>query len=172
MDSDPRDPPAPTTLTIDIERVSFGDPDVVRLVGELQQEFVQRYGGPDETVLGIDTFDDPSGSFFLGRCRDVPVAMGGWRFRRDVVALGGAVATEIKRMYVVPRAQRRGFARTLLAHLEGTAAAAGADVMVLETGMQQPEALALYESAGYTPVDGFGIYRDSPLSRYLGKRLL
>jgi GNAT superfamily N-acetyltransferase len=168
MDSDPA---APSTLTIDIERVSFGDSDVVRLVGDLQQEFVHRYGGPDETVLGVDTFDDPSGAFFLGRSRGVPVAMGGWRFRSDVVALGGAVAAEIKRMYVVPRAQRRGFARTLLAHLEATAGAAGADVMVLETGMQQPEAIALYETSGYTPVEGFGIYRDSPMVRYLGKRL-
>lgn len=168
MDSDS---PAPSTLTIDIERVSFGDTDVVRLVADLQQEFVHRYGGPDETVLSIDTFDDPSGAFFLGRYNGVPVAMGGWRFRSDVVALGGSVAAEIKRMYVVPRAQRRGFARTLLAHLESTAAASGADVMVLETGMQQPEAIALYETTGYTPVDGFGIYRDSPFVRYLGKRL-
>jgi GNAT superfamily N-acetyltransferase len=168
MDSDP---PAQATLALLIERVSFGSPDVVRLVADLQQEFVRRYGGPDETALTIDTFDDPSGAFFLGRYLGVPVAMGGWRFRRDVIALGGSVAAEIKRMYVVPRAQRRGFARALLAHLEATAAEAGADVMVLETGQQQPEAIALYESSGYVPVDGFGIYRDSPFVRYLGKRL-
>ena len=168
MDSDPA---ARSTLTIDIERVSFGDPDVVRLVADLQQEFVHRYGGPDETALSVDTFDDPSGAFFLARDQGIPVAMGGWRFRSDVAALGGTVAAEIKRMYVVPKAQRRGFARTVLAHLETTAAEAGADVMVLETGMQQPEAIALYESSGYIPVDGFGIYRDSPMVRYLGKRL-
>ena len=119
----------------------------------------------------VDTFDDPSGAFFLARYQGIPVAMGGWRFRSDVAALGGTVAAEIKRMYVVPKAQRRGFARTVLAHLETTAAEAGADVMVLETGMQQPEAIALYESSGYIPVDGFGIYRDSPMVRYLGKRL-
>ena len=161
----------PRSVTVTIERVSFGHPDVVHLVADLQQEFVQRYGGPDETVLSVDTFDDESGQFFLGHCDAQPVVIGGWRLRRDVTALGGSVAAEIKRMYVVPAAQRRGFARVMLAHLESTARAAGADVLVLETGMEQPEAIALYESSGYTPVEGFGLYRDEPSVRYLGKRL-
>ncbi len=161
----------PRSVDVTLERVSFGHPDVVHLVADLQQEFVLRYGGPDETVLGVDTFDDESGQFFLGVADGRPVVIGGWRLRRDVTALGGVVAAEIKRMYVVPAAQRRGFARAMLAHLETTARDSGADVLVLETGMEQPEAIALYESSGYTPVEGFGIYRDEPSVRYLGKRL-
>jgi hypothetical protein len=35
----------------------------------------------------------------------------------------------------------------------------------------QPEAIALYLSSGYTPVPGFGYYRDSPLSRCFGRLL-
>ena len=97
--------------------------------------------------------------------------MGGWRFRPDVRELGGSVSAEIKRMYVVPPAQRRGLARAVLAHLEATAAAAGADTMVLETGLEQPEAIALYESSGYDAVTPFGYYQDSPLARCYGKRL-
>ena len=151
--------------------MSFGHPDVVHLVAELQQEFVLRYGGPDETVLSVDSFDDESGQFFLGHADGQPVGIGGWRLRRDVAALGGTLAAEIKRMYVVPAAQRRGFARAMLAHLEATAREAGADVLVLETGMEQPEAIALYESSGYTPVEGFGLYSDEPSVRYFGKRL-
>ena len=38
---------------------------------------------------------------------------------------------------------------------------------MLETGIAQPEAIALYESSGYVHVPGFGYYRDSPLSRCL-----
>ena len=53
-------------------------------------------------------------------------------------------------MYVVPAARAPGLARTMLAHLERTAAAAGAEAMILETGTAQPEAMALYESSGYT----------------------
>ena len=38
-------------------------------------------------------------------------------------------------------------------------------------GAAQPEAIALYESAGYEPVEKFGHYAWSPLSRCFGKRL-
>ena len=161
---------------LDIRLTPFTDPVAQALVDELQQEFVVRYGGPDETPIDPTEFDPPSGAFFLGwlpdgrACRD-PVATGAWRRRPDVSALGGAVAAEVKRMYVVPRAQRRGLARLMLRHLEVTAAAGGADVMVLETGAAQPEAIALYESSGYEPIEGYGYYRDSPSVRYLGKRL-
>jgi GNAT superfamily N-acetyltransferase len=162
---------------MDIRRTAFTDPVAQALVAELQQEFVERYGGPDETPLDPAVFEPPSGSFFVGWVssdggagRD-PVATGAWRLRPEVSALGGTVAAEIKRMYVVRRAQRRGLARLMLAHLEATAAAVGADVMVLETGMAQPEAIALYSSSGYVPVEGFGYYRDSPTARYFGKRL-
>jgi len=78
---------------------------------------------------------------------------------------------EVKRMYVVPSARRAGHARVVLTHLEETAREAGADVMVLETGVRQPEALGLYRAAGYLPVEGFGFYKEFPNVRYVGKRL-
>ena len=43
--------------------------------------------------------------------------------------------------------------------------------MILETGMAQPEAMALYESAGYERVESFGYYRDYPHNRCYGRRL-
>lgn len=156
---------------MDIRPTPFIEPVAQALIAELQQEFVERYGGPDETPVDPTQFDPPSGAFFVGWLDGSPVTTGAWRMRPDVTALGGMVAAEIKRMYVVPRAQRRGLARLMLAHLETTAAAAGADVMVLETGLKQPEAIALYESSGYAPVEGFGYYRDSPTVRYFGKRI-
>ena len=85
---------------------------------------------------------------------------------------GTSQTAEIKRMYVIPRAQRRGLARAMLAHLEDTARAAGAEVMVLETGTRQPEAIRLYESSGYRPITGFGFYRDEPLSRCMARSLV
>jgi len=156
---------------MDISQRSFGDPVVQALVAELQGEFVVRYGGPDETPLDITMFDPPSGTFLLGTVEAEPVAMGGWRRRPDVAALGRSVAAEIKRMYVVPAGRGRGFARLLLGALEASARAGGADVMVLETGLKQPEAIALYESSGYVPVQGFGLYKDFPTARYFGKPL-
>ena len=156
---------------MDIEQRSFGDPVVQALVAEIQREFVLRYGGPDVTPLDVTTFTPPAGAFFVGALDGTPVAMGGWRLRPDVVALGGTRAAEVKRMYVAPAARRLGCARAMLAHLERSARSAEADVMVLETGLKQPEAISLYETSGYVPVDGFGLYRSSPIVRYLGKRL-
>ena len=159
------------TSALVIEPFSFGDPVVTALVADLQQEFVARYGGPDETAVNPGDFDPPRGAFFVGFHGGLPVAMGGWRFRPDVTPFGGMLSAEVKRMYVVPPAQRRGHARAVLAHLEGTAASSGADTMVLETGLGQPEAIALYESSGYERITPFGYYKDSPLVRCYGKRL-
>jgi ribosomal protein S18 acetylase RimI-like enzyme len=62
-------------------------------------------------------------------------------------------------------------ARRILAGLEKDAAAEGRTRMVLETGMAQPEAIALYTSCGYAPIAKFGYYRDYPDSVCLGKSL-
>jgi hypothetical protein len=41
----------------------------------------------------------------------------------------------------------------------------------LETGLAQPEAMALYERHGYEPIEGFGDYAGSPLSRSYARDL-
>ncbi len=153
-----------------IERVGYGHPDAARLVAEVQAEYVIRYGGQDESPVDPLEFEAPYGSFFVGYVDDVPVATGAWR-RSQVEAFGTTETCEIKRMYVVPAARGAGLARRMLSHLEESARAAGARALVLETGLKQPEAIALYESSGYVALPGFGYYRDSPLSRTLGKRL-
>lgn len=156
---------------MEIRRLPFTHHDVVALVEEVQAEYTSRYGGPDETPLDPTMFDAPQGAFFVGYVDGTPAAMGGWRFRADVNAFGQSAVTEIKRMYVAPGARRRGLARGILDHLELTAREAGAAVMVLETGIEQPEAISLYLSSGYSPVEGFGHYKWSSKSRYYGKPL-
>jgi ribosomal protein S18 acetylase RimI-like enzyme len=83
----------------------------------------------------------------------------------------GHRTAEIKRMYVVEAARGRGFGREMLGHLERTAIAAGADAMILETGRRQPEAIALYKSAGYAEVPRFGHYAHEPAAVHLGRLL-
>lgn len=151
--------------------VRFSDPETQALVARVQAEYVLRYGGEDDTPLADGVFDPPGGAFFLGREEGVAVAMGGWRMRPDVLPFGGVLSAEVKRMYVVPEARRRGHARAVLAHLEETASTAGADAMVLETGTEQPEAIAMYVAAGFVLVGAFGHYTWSPKARCFGKRL-
>ena len=100
----------------------------------------------------------------MARLDGAPAGCGGWRNLGDRRA-------EIKRMFTVAEYRNRGVARAVLAELERTAAAAGIDELVLETGTVQPEAIALYESSGYRPIDGFGYYAGRPLSRSYGKRV-
>ncbi len=179
----------------DLRPVDYHHPDAQALIAQVQLEYVRRYGGPDGTPVDHAEFRPPTGHFVVGYDNDQPVAMGGWRFTTAAPPLHGtpltdlnALATgrnltaepqtdpnpgtaELKRMYVIPAARGRGLARTVLTHLERTAAEAGATVMVLETGLQQPEAIALYRSCGYQPIPAFGHYADSPSSVHLGKRL-
>ena len=51
---------------MNIHRVGYGHPDAMRLIDEVQAEYVVRYGGPDETPLDPLMFEPPSGSFFVG----------------------------------------------------------------------------------------------------------
>ncbi len=152
------------------ERVAITHPDAQALIAAVQEEYVRRYGDQDESPIDPADFEDPLGQFFVGYLDEVPVATGAWR-RSSVRALGAEVTAEVKRMYVVPAAQRRGLARRMLAHLETTAAEAGIEAMVLETGIMQPEAIALYVSSGYEPIPGFGYYSYSDLSRCFARRL-
>ncbi len=188
----------PLPLVFEVRR--YDDPDVARLVEEVQQEYVVRYGGPDADPVDPAQFDPPEGLFLLALLDGRPVAMGGWRRlppkgadreSRPAGALGadrrsrpagprgadresrpagplgadrewpagglGADA-EIKRMYVTAALRRRGLARAVLAELERTAARAGVRRLVLATGPQQPEAVAMYERDGYTPAPAFGHY--------------
>lgn len=162
-------------MGVELHRVPFTHPHVAALVDEVQAEYTLRYGGPDETPLEPTMFEPPDGAFFVGYRDGEPVAMGGWRLREDVATFdgpsGGRKVSEIKRMYVVPRARRAGLARAVLGHLETTARDAGAVAMVLETGIEQPEAISLYLSSGYGPIEGFGVYKWSSKSRYYGKLL-
>lgn len=154
-----------------IVQVPITHPEALALIEEVQAEYVERYGGRDDTPLDSTVFDPPRGAFFLGRLDGRAAVTGAWRRRDDVEAMGTRVAVEIKRMYVAPHARGAGHARRMLAHLEETARRAGAEVSILETGTRQPEAIALYGSSGYVPVSGFGHYKDEPLSRCFGKRL-
>jgi GNAT superfamily N-acetyltransferase len=156
---------AVTGIPLDIAVARLDDPVVKELVDLVQAEYVVRYGGPDDAPIDADEFAPPRGLFLLATVGGVAAGCGGWR------SLGGGRA-EIKRMFTVAEFRNRGVARALLAALERTAAEAGVGELVLETGTAQPEALALYGSSGYEPIEGFGYYAGAPLSRAYRRRVL
>jgi GNAT superfamily N-acetyltransferase len=165
---------APTTGEV-IVRVPMTHPDAQLLIGQVQAEYVVRYGGIDATPVDPAMFEPPAGAFFVAYRDGVPVATGAWRLREDVDVLVEGRRTrraaEVKRMYVAPAARGTGLARRMLARLEDTAADVGSEAVILETGTAQPEALELYESSGYARIESFGHYKWAPGNRCYGVRL-
>lgn len=120
--------------------------------------------GETDDLLNEELFA-PTGRFVIVYDDEgQPIACGAIRRRDDEAA-------EIKRMYVRPAARGRGISRTILRELEATAMRYGYRALVLETGVRQPEAIALYETHGYTTIPNFGFYKESPLSVCYRKEL-
>jgi len=150
--------------------VQPGDPrgePAISLMRELMDEEAIRYAD-----LGADTFDSfrpedvlsAHGAFVIACLDGHPVGCGALRpIDPD--------AAEINRMYVSPAVRRRGVGRALLADLERRAAGFGCRVIRLETGDRQPEAMALYEGAGFHRTTPFGSHAGDPISVFFEKAL-
>ena len=149
---------------VTLRAVAYDDPLAREMVARVQQEYVSRYGGPDEAVVDPGEFAPPAGLFLVAAVDGVPAGCGGWRVHEPGVA-------EVKRVYVAPGFRRQGLAQLLMAALEESAAAAGARSVVLNSGSRQPEALALYAALGYTSAPEYGVYAGMPGAVFLGKRL-
>ena len=84
----------------------------------------------------------------------------------------GDGSAEVKRMFVAEHHRGRGVASALLAHLAEAAAAASVTVIRLETGWEQPDAIALYRKHGYVHIANFGRYVGDESSVCMEKRLV
>ena len=79
---------------------------------------------------------------------------------------------EVKRVVVLESARGRGVASLLMAEIEAIAARGGASRVILQTGDQQPEAVALYSKLGYTRIPVYEPYATAiPFSLCFEKRL-
>jgi GNAT superfamily N-acetyltransferase len=161
--------------SIAIRRARADAPEARRLLADYGAELVAR-GRPFSPVdpppgaagaswVEVHEMEPPGGAFLLLSEAAELVACGGLRTLDAALRLG-----EVKRMYVVPDARRRGHARRLLSALEDEARAIGLTRVRLDTNAQQPEALLLYEACGYAEIAD---YNGSPTAtHWFEKRLL
>jgi putative acetyltransferase len=145
---------------LDIHIVDTSSIDLLELVQALDADLEQRY--PNHLMVGLPAAS--GGLFVVAYLGGDPVGCGALR------ELGPEVG-EIKRMFVLVRTRRRGIARHVLKRLETEAARRGYSKLLLESGVRQPEALALYESCGYRRIPSFGEYVGSKLSVCFEKSL-
>jgi GNAT superfamily N-acetyltransferase len=146
-------------LTADVSRA---------LIDSLNAELRSVYPEPGATHFHLDPEEvaDGCGAFLVVYQDGTPVGCGALR-------LLDAATAELKRMYVSPSVRGRGLGRRLVAALEGEARALGVRRLVLETGVRQAAALALYRATGFHPIPLYGEYCLSPeTSLCLGKDLM
>jgi GNAT superfamily N-acetyltransferase len=152
-------------VPIDFRTVDAARPPASKLLAAMVAEMNELYG--DIEFPGMPTatpadFAPPAGAFLVGFHEGEPVCAGGIkRIAPD--------AAEIKRMYVVPAARRRGVARALLRALEGAARERGYAFLRLDTGPLQQGAMTLYAAEGYTEIANFNA---NPIAAYWGEKKL
>jgi GNAT superfamily N-acetyltransferase len=136
-----------------IESAGLEETTSTSLIAELDAELAERYPEPGSNFfrLDVDEVRDGSGVFLVARLDGDAVGCGAVR------SLGDGCA-EIKRMYVAPRARGLRIGYAILSELEHEAKLIGANRLVLETGIRQPEALRVYERAGFVPIPCWGEY--------------
>lgn len=152
---------------IQISQVPFEHSRALELWDIQQQEMIDRYGDS-----AIEPPLEPAGliASFVGTTPDgETVATAAVRWASDPQIPAGAA--EIKRLFVVADHRGHGHSRVLMGAAESAARRAGATSVVLETGTQQPEAIALYESIGYHRIPNYGYYRDDPESVCFAREL-
>jgi GNAT superfamily N-acetyltransferase len=159
-------------MTVDgsIRRESLDGRGAGLLIPKLNTELSAVYPEPGANHFGLSSADVASGhGAFLVAYRDErPVGCG-------AVRLIDPVTAELKRMYVEPDLRGQGIGRALVMALETEARRLGAERLVLETGIRQVAAVALYERCGFTPIPLYGEYCLSPdtslcLGKLLGER--
>jgi len=154
--------------TITIERADLTADVRHALINALNAELRGVYAEPGATHFHLDPEEVAGGrgAFLVVYQEGTPVGCGALRLLDPETA-------ELKRMYVSPSMRGKGLGRRLVAALEAEAWALGVRRLVLETGVRQAAALALYRKTGFKPIPLYGEYCLSPeTSICLGKELL
>ena len=145
----------PTLDAVTLESVSWDDPRAVELRRRMDAEMTVRYsnpGAPPEPAeitarrnasLAVDPADVRATVLVLD-ADGTPLAHAALRELRG--------DWEVKRVIVAEAARGRGVGRALMGRLEELAREAGVPRLILQTGNRQPDAVALYEKIGYTPI--------------------
>ena len=140
-----------------IDRADIRSPVAQSLIAALNAELSAQYPEPGATHFRLDAGEvtDGRGTFVVAWVGEQAIGCGA--VRRLEPGVG-----EIKRMYVAPEERGRGVGRAILDALETEARGLGLARLVLETGVRQREAIALYERAGFSRIPPFGEYVASP----------
>jgi putative acetyltransferase len=153
-------------IQIEFRRGSLFSPVVQKLISALNAELESIYPEDGANFFRLDPEEvaEGRGAFLVAYLDDKPIGCGAIRLNEPHVA-------EIKRMYVDPMVRGRRVGRHIVHALETEARQLGAKRIVLETGPRQPDAIAMYEHAGFIEIPLYGEYIGSQFSVCMAKDL-
>lgn len=147
-----------------LKRTNSDDPHFQALIIDLDKDLWERYPDVQEDYDVLDKVKGIS-TVVIAYAGDVPVGCACFR-QFDP----GAV--EIKRMFVYATHRGQGIAYKILQELETWAKDLGFSRAVLETGIRQPEAIALYQRSGFNFMEKYPPYEQMENSVCMQKPLL
>ncbi len=150
------------TITITGERPDT--PDAIMLIEELEGELEGFYPSESRHGYSVEKLIKQNVAFFVTRKEGVPAGCGGIQFF-------GKEYGELKRMYVRPEFRGFGLAKMMLEELSKHTKENGINVLRLETGIHQKDAIALYRGWGFKETAHFGEYKEDPLSLFFQKEI-
>src|SRR5262249_40482153 len=130
-------------MVLEIRREALDSEAARRLIGALDVELRGAYPEPGANHFRLDAEEvgEGHGAFVVAYADGRAVGCGAVRKLEERTA-------ELKRMYVAPEARGKGIGRAVLEALEKEAKGMGVKRLLLETGIRQKSAEAMYRRAG------------------------
>ena len=145
---------------LEIVEAHPAQPAHAALIAELDGYLSALYPPEQNHLLSVDALLQPEVTFVVARAEGCVLGCGAMVRR-------GREYIEVKRMFVRPASRGGRIGERILRRLEELGRSEGFAFARLETGIRQPEALRLYERAGYVPIPAFGDYAPSELSVFM-----
>ena len=152
-------------MPIVITEVAPDAGDAITLIGELDEHLMAHpYPPQSRHAFSVEKLLREGVVFFVTYYEGQLAGCGG-------IKMFGAEYGEVKRMFVRPVFRGKGLGKAMLNHLAEYARGKDVELLRLETGIYEVEALGLYEGFGFQRRTPFGEYVEDPNSVYLEKRI-
>ena len=147
------------------ERTSSDNTDFLDLVALLDKDLQQRDGDDAHAFYAQFNKIDNIRHAIVCYVDEKPIGCGAFK-------MFDPQKVEIKRMYVLPAYRGHGMGLSILHELELWAAELNYPECILETGKNNPEAISLYQKAGYSIIKNYGQYENDENSVCMTKHIL
>lgn len=137
-------------MNFEVLKTDSKNPDFINLIKLLDADLSVRYGELQKQY-DIHNKVDFINDVVVVYKDNLPVACGAFK-------AFGTDSVELKRIFVVKEQRRQGLAKLIVHELEELARNKGYKYALLETGIKQHEAIALYKNLGFEVIDNFEPY--------------